>query len=81
MLINEAASTALQKVATCGDIDLAMRKGTRYPAGPFEWSRKIGLRRIRDVLHNLSVYYGEDRYRTSPLITRTLWTGKQLDEL
>jgi 3-hydroxybutyryl-CoA dehydrogenase len=80
MLINEAADTALQNVATRGDIDLAMRKGTRYPAGPFEWSRKIGLRRIRDVLHNLSVYYGEDRYRTSPLIKRTLWTGKQLDE-
>jgi 3-hydroxybutyryl-CoA dehydrogenase len=80
MLINEAADTVLQQVATCGDIDLAMRKGTRYPAGPFEWSRKIGLRRIRDVLHNLSVYYGQDRYRASPLIKRTLWTGKELDE-
>jgi 3-hydroxybutyryl-CoA dehydrogenase len=80
MLINEAADTVLQKVATFGDIDLAMRKGTRYPAGPFDWSRKIGVRRVRDVLHHLSVYYGEDRYRTSPLIKRTLWTDKQLDE-
>jgi 3-hydroxybutyryl-CoA dehydrogenase len=49
-------------------------------AGPFQWSRKIGLRRIHTVLHNLSAYYGEDRYRTSPLIKSNLWIGKQLDE-
>jgi 3-hydroxybutyryl-CoA dehydrogenase len=80
MVINEAADTALQKVATCADIDLAMQKGTRYPVGPFQWSRKIGVRRIQTVLHNLSVYYGEDRYRTSPLIKNSLWIGKHLDE-
>jgi 3-hydroxybutyryl-CoA dehydrogenase len=80
MLINEAADTALQKVATCADIDLAMQKGTRYPAGPFQWSRKVGLRRLHTVLQNLSAYYGEDRYRTSPLIKSSLWMGKQLDE-
>src|SRR3984885_8066475 len=80
MVINEAADTALQKVATCADIDLAMQKGTRYPAGPFQWSRTIGLRRVHTVLQNLSAYYGEDRYRTSPLIKRSLWIGKQLDE-
>ena len=80
MVINEAADTALQKVATCADIDLAMQKGTRYPAGPFQWSRTIGLRRVHTVLQNLSAYYGEDRYRTSPLIKHSLWIGKQLDE-
>jgi 3-hydroxybutyryl-CoA dehydrogenase len=80
MLINEAADAALQKVATCADIDLAMQKGTRYPAGLFQWSRKIGLPRVHTVLQNLSAYYGEDRYRTSPLIKISLWIGKQLDE-
>jgi 3-hydroxybutyryl-CoA dehydrogenase len=80
MLINEAADTALQNVATCADIDLAMQKGTRYPAGPFQWSHRIGLRRVHTVLQNLSAYYGEDRYRTSPLIKSSLWIGKQLDE-
>jgi len=80
MLINEAADAALQKVATCADIDLAMQKGTRYPAGLFQWSRKIGLPRVHTVLQNLSAYYGEDRYRTSPLIKTSLWIGKQLDE-
>jgi 3-hydroxybutyryl-CoA dehydrogenase len=80
MLVNEAADAALQKVATCVDIDLAMQKGTNYPAGPFRWSRVIGLQRIQTVLHNLSTYYGEERYCTSPLIKRSLWSGKQLDE-
>lgn len=80
MVINEAADTALQKVATCADIDLAMQKGTRYPGGPFQWSRQIGLRRVHTVLQNLSAYYGEERYRTSPLIKSSLWIGKQLDE-
>jgi 3-hydroxybutyryl-CoA dehydrogenase len=80
MLINEAADTALQKVATCADIDLAMQKGTRYPAGLFQWSRQIGLRRVHTVLQNLAAYYGEDRYRTSPFIKNSLWIGKQLDE-
>jgi len=80
MLINEAADAALQKVGTCADIDLAMQKGTRYPVGPFQWSRQIGLRRVHTVLQNLSAYYGEDRYRTSPLIKNSLWVGKQLDE-
>jgi 3-hydroxybutyryl-CoA dehydrogenase len=80
MLINEAADAALQQVASCADIDLAMQKGTRYPAGPFQWSRTIGVQRINRVLRNLLACYGEERYRTSPLIQRSLWSGKHLDE-
>jgi 3-hydroxybutyryl-CoA dehydrogenase len=80
MMINEAADAALQHVASCADIDLAMQKGTRYPTGPFQWSRIIGVERIFTVLRNLLACYGEERYRTSPLIQRTLWSGKHLDE-
>jgi 3-hydroxybutyryl-CoA dehydrogenase len=80
MLINEAADAALQQVASCANIDLAMQKGTRYPAGPFQWSRTIGIQRIHTVLRNLAACYGEERYRTSPLIQRSLWSGNPLDE-
>ena len=80
MLINEAADAALQQVASCADIDLAMQKGTRYPAGPFQWSRTIGIQRIHTVLRHLAAGYGEERYRSSPLIQRSLWSGKPLDE-
>src|SRR5258708_14220559 len=80
MLINEAAEAALQQVASCADIDLAMQKGTRYPAGPFQWSRTIGIQRINRVLRNLLACYGEERYRTSPVIQRSLWSWKHLNE-
>ena len=80
MLINEAADAALQQVASCADIDLAMQKGTRYPAGPFQWSRTIGVQRIHTVLRNLWACYAEERYRPSPLIQRSLWSRKHLDE-
>ncbi len=32
------------------------------------------------VLQNLATCYGEDRYRTSPLIERSFWSGRRLDE-
>ena len=80
MLINEAADAYSAQVATYSDIDLAMQKGTRYPTGPFRWSRAIGLGRLSAVLRNLSSYYGEERYRSCPLIQQCLWSGKQLDE-
>jgi 3-hydroxybutyryl-CoA dehydrogenase len=80
MLINEAADAALQQVASCANIDLAMQKGTRYPAGPFQWSRTIGIQRLHTVLRHLAACYGEERYRTSPLIQRSLWSGNPLDE-
>jgi hypothetical protein len=33
---------------------------------------------VRDVLHNLSLHYGEDRYRVSPLIQRRALRGGKL---
>src|SRR5260370_4703734 len=80
MLINEAAEAALQQVASCADIDLAMQKGTRYPAGPFQWSRTIGLQRINRVLRNLLACYGDERYPTVPLIQPSLCEEDNVDE-
>jgi 3-hydroxybutyryl-CoA dehydrogenase len=31
-----------------------MKLGTNYPFGPFEWSEKIGLKNICDLLQELS---------------------------
>lgn len=80
MLINEAADAARQQVASYADIDLAMQKGTRYPAGPFQWSKLIGIQRIHTVLRHLAACYGEERYHSSLCIQRSLWSGKPLDE-
>ena len=66
MIINEAYFAFEQKVSTKEEIDTALKLGTNYPMGPFEWSRKIGLSEIRRLLEKLSL---EDaRYTPAPLL-------------
>ncbi|MGZ5135007.1 MAG: 3-hydroxyacyl-CoA dehydrogenase family protein [Flavitalea sp.] len=66
MIINEAYYTLEQNVSTKKEIDIAMKLGTNYPLGPFEWSEKIGLQNIYTLLRRLSV--GEPRYQPSLLL-------------
>jgi 3-hydroxybutyryl-CoA dehydrogenase len=54
MIINEAYFTLQEKISSKEDIDIAMKLGTNYPFGPFEWSRKIGLLRVYELLNALS---------------------------
>jgi len=70
MLANEAADAVLQRVASAGDVDIAMTKGVNYPRGPLAWADDIGPGRVAAVLDGLAAAYGEDRYRTSALIRR-----------
>ena len=54
MIINEAYFALEENVSTKEEIDIAMKLGTNYPYGPFEWSKKIGLKNIVDLLTELS---------------------------
>jgi 3-hydroxybutyryl-CoA dehydrogenase len=78
MLANEAADAVVQGVGAAEAIDLAMQQGVNYPRGPLAWADAIGAAAIRDVLANLALHYGEDRYRISPLIARRAATGGRL---
>ena len=78
MLANEAADAVVQGVAAAEAIDVAMQKGVNYPRGPIAWADAIGVGTIRDALANLSLHYGEDRYRISPLVARRAATGGKL---
>jgi 3-hydroxybutyryl-CoA dehydrogenase len=78
MLANEAADAVVQGVALPEAIDVAMRKGVNYPRGPVAWADAIGAGVVRDVLANLALHYGEDRYRISPLLARRATTGGKL---
>jgi 3-hydroxybutyryl-CoA dehydrogenase len=49
-IINEAFFTWEAGVSTKEEIDTAMRLGTNYPLGPFEWSDRIGLGQIAGLL-------------------------------
>lgn len=67
MIVNEAYYALGDKVSTREDIDTAMKLGTGYPHGPFEWSEKIGLQRIHLLLTLLQST--DERYQPAPLIT------------
>ena len=78
MLANEAADAVVQGVALPEAIDVAMQKGVNYPRGPVAWADAVGASVVRDVLANLALHYGEDRYRISPLLARRAATGGKL---
>ena len=68
MIINEAYFTLEENVSTKEEIDIAMKLGTNYPYGPFEWSKKIGLKKIAGLLKELSIT--EKRYEPSSLLLK-----------
>ena len=53
MIINEAFFALEENVSSKEQIDVAMKLGTNYPFGPFEWSAKIGIKNIYNLLKNL----------------------------
>jgi 3-hydroxybutyryl-CoA dehydrogenase len=67
-IINEAYFTLGAQVSTREEIDIAMKLGTSYPYGPFEWGEKIGLSRIYELLTELSS--GDGRYTPAPLLIK-----------
>jgi 3-hydroxybutyryl-CoA dehydrogenase len=80
MLVNEAADVVNQGVCSVADLDSAMEKGVNYPRGPLAWADSIGIRKIQVVLKNISDFYGEDRYRISPLLNEMALCGKSFFE-
>jgi len=68
MIINEAYFTLEENVSTKEEIDIAMKLGTNYPYGPFEWSKKIGLKNIAGLLTEL--FITEKRYQPASLLLK-----------
>ena len=68
MVINEAYFALDEGVSTKEEIDLAMKLGTAYPYGPFEWAGKIGLQNVLALLTRLSEE--KPQYEPAPLLVR-----------
>ncbi len=68
MIINEAYYTLEEGTATRGDIDLAMRLGTNYPYGPFEWAKRIGIHHVIKLLTSVHHDTKDDRYKVCALL-------------
>ncbi len=68
MIINEAYFALGENVSTKEEIDIAMKLGTNYPYGPFDWANKIDVKNIYELLHTLSE--NNNRYLPSPLLKK-----------
>ncbi len=70
MIINEAYFALGDAISTPAEIDTAMKLGTNYPYGPFEWGEKIGLLQVYQLLARLA----EDntRYAAAPALKQAL---------
>ena len=70
MIINEAAFVLGEGTATVAAVDQAMKLGTNYPMGPFEWCDKIGVWNVVDVIEALHAASGDGKYKLAPALRR-----------
>jgi 3-hydroxybutyryl-CoA dehydrogenase len=64
MIINEAYLALGEGVSSREEIDTAMKLGTNYPLGPFEWAKRIGPAHVKDLLMDLAAM--NNRYQPAP---------------
>ncbi|MBS1596707.1 MAG: hypothetical protein JST75_00670 [Bacteroidetes bacterium] len=74
MIINEAYFATQEQVSSKGDIDIAMKLGTNYPHGPFDWATQIGLKNILQLLRALQKT--DDRYSISTMLEKETMLAK-----
>lgn len=70
MIINEAYYTVQEGTASREDIDKAMKLGTNYPFGPFEWCAKIGIKQVYELLDGIYRFTHDERYKIAPLLKK-----------
>ncbi|MBX9785006.1 MAG: hypothetical protein K2X48_17085 [Chitinophagaceae bacterium] len=70
-IINEAFFALEENVSTKAEIDTAMKLGTNYPKGPFEWCNAIGSKTVYALLHQLSAH--ELRYTPASLLKKAAY--------
>lgn len=74
MVINEAYYTVQEGTATREDIDVAMKLGTNYPFGPFEWCQRIGIKHVFELLEAVYDDTKDERYKICPLLKKEYLT-------
>lgn len=58
-VIREAMILVDEGIAEKDDIDIAMKLGASFPAGPFELAEKIGMDKVREELGKLHKELGD----------------------
>ncbi len=70
MIINEAYYTVQEGTASREDIDKAMKLGTNYPFGPFEWCTRIGIKHVYELLEAVYEDTHDERYKICSLLKK-----------
>jgi len=68
MIVNEAYLALGDEVSSKSEIDTAMKLGTNYPFGPFEWSVALGIENISALLEKLNKE--DNRYKPADLLMK-----------
>ncbi len=79
-LINEAAYTVMEGVATAEAVDQVFQLGMAHPMGPLTLADFIGLDVCVDILRVLQEGHGDPKYRPCPLLVRMVdagWLGRK----
>jgi 3-hydroxybutyryl-CoA dehydrogenase len=79
-LINEAAFTVMEGVATPEAVDQVFKLGMNHPMGPLTLADFIGLDVCVDILRVLQEGFGDPKYRPCPLLVRMVdagWLGRK----
>jgi 3-hydroxybutyryl-CoA dehydrogenase len=74
-IVNEACFMAMEGLAEIPDIDNAMKLGTNWPKGPFEFADEIGLDTVLSYLELLLKEIGETKYRPCPFLRKKVRAG------
>ena len=70
-LINEAAYTVMEGVATPEAVDTVMKLGMNHPMGPLELADFIGLDVCVDIMHVLHEGLGDPKFAPAPCSKNT----------
>ncbi len=75
-MINEAAYTLMEGVASAADIDAAMKLGAGHPMGPLALGDFIGLDVCLAIMETLYREFGDTKYRPCPLLRKMVRAGR-----
>jgi 3-hydroxybutyryl-CoA dehydrogenase len=79
-LINEAAFSVMEGVATPEAVDQVFKLGMNHPMGPLTLADFIGIDVCVDILRVLHEGFGDPKYRVCPLLIRMVdagWLGRK----